>query len=309
MATRTAQLPKKRLTDSALDALAQRMASDSAKKPGTVSTSARPDMPTKPTPVISGTKPGVVVTSPRLPTTPAKPPAEKPADESSLDYLSRLRAEQDRVTEATRADLAAGKAKASLDAGARAGAAGMGLSGATAALKSDIGRQQDRGAVLALDDLARRQADQEFAAIGQQAAIIDYEDAYDLDMDGDGMVGGEKVGGKVGDGDPENDPKVKPADEEDAKRALDAAKASLSTQDLFINDRDTGAGTKEEPYTFDSMAALAEWFRETTGMEPVFDSQSYGGQLVIQDQFGNWYTLTDQEAFRQRGLAPLRLGD
>jgi hypothetical protein len=41
----------------------------------------------------------------------------------------------------------------------------------------------------------------------------------------------------------------------------------------------------------------------------VFDSQSYGGQLVIQDQFGNWYTLTDQEAFRQRGLAPLRLGD
>jgi hypothetical protein len=302
---------KKRLNDSALEALASRMANDkNVQKPGTVATSPRtPASPAKALPDLSG-KPsaGSVTTSPRPPGSgaPAKPAAP---DESSLDYLSRLRAEQDRVTEATKADLAAGKAKASLDAGARAGAAGMGLSGATAALKSDIGRQQDRGAVLALDELSRRQADQEFQAIGQQAAILDYEDAYDLDMDGDGMVGGQKVGGKVGDGDPENDPKVKPADEEDAKRALEAAKASLSTQDLFINDRDTGAGTKEEPYTFDSMAALAEWFRETTGMEPVFDSQSYGGQLVIQDQFGNWYTLTDQEAFQQRGLAPLRLGD
>ena len=180
---------KKRLNDSALEALASRMANDkNVQKPGTVATSPRtPASPAKALPDLSG-KPsaGSVTTSPRPPGSgaPAKPAAP---DESSLDYLSRLRAEQDQVTEATKADLAAGKAKASLDAGARAGAAGMGLSGATAALKSDIGRQQDRGAVLALDELSRRQADQEFQAIGQQAAILDYEDVYDLDMDGDGI--------------------------------------------------------------------------------------------------------------------------
>jgi len=245
---------KKRLPDAALDALAARMATEkSAQKPGTVATSPRaPAAPAKAPPGFSGKPSGSMTTSPRPPGSgaPAKPAAP---DESSLDYLSRLRAEQDRVTEATKADLAAGKAKASLDAGARAGAAGMGLSGAKEALKSDIGRQQDRGAVLALDELARRQTDQELQAIGQQAAILDYEDAYDLDMDGDGMVGDRPIDSKsgVGDGDPENDI-------EGAPTAKDAQKAALAEQNSIYDvddyswwdDKNAPPGSVEAPYRY-----------------------------------------------------------
>lgn len=217
-----------------------------------------------------------------------------------LDELATQRA-------AAAAELDAGKARALQDASARAGAGGFGLSGATAALSSDIGKVQDRNKVLTMAEFDKRADDQKFTDIQRRAALDDLESAADIDYNDDGLIMGDKVGGKIGDGDIENDPKVKPADEEDAKRALDEAKAALSVQDLYINDRDTGSGTKEEPFVFDSMAALAKWFRDTTGMEPVFSSQRYGDQLVIQDQFGNWYTLGDQEAFQQRGLAPLKL--
>jgi hypothetical protein len=42
------------------------------------------------------------------------------------------------------------------------------------------------------------------------------------------------------------------------------------------------------------MKDFVKWFRETTGSDPVLSSESYGGTFVMQDQFGNWYTLTDQ---------------
>jgi hypothetical protein len=214
--------------------------------------------------------------------------------------------EQQLARKAALDELEAGKAQALQDASARAGAGGFGLSGATAALQADIGRTQDRNKVLTMAEFDQRAKDQQFTDIQRRAALDDLESAADIDYNDDGLIMGEKVGGKIGDGNIENNPKEKPIDEEDAKRALEEAKASLSVQDLYINDRDTGSGTKEEPYVFDSMAALAKWFRDTTGMEPVFKSQKYGDQLVIQDQFGNWYTLSDQEAFQQRGLAPMK---
>jgi hypothetical protein len=228
--------------------------------------------------------------------------AKAAVSKDPLDDLARERM-------AAEAEIDASNARQQMDQRSRAGLGGLGLSGAASAAAGDLGRQQARTKALTMADFDKMAEDRAFTDIQREAAIDDLEMSTDIDYNDDGMIGGEKVGGKVGDGDVENDPKKKPADAEDAKRALDEAKALLSTQDLFINDRDTGAGTKEEPYTFDSMAALAKWFRETTGMEPVFDSQSYGGQLVIQDQFGNWYTLTDQEAFQQRGLAPMRFGD
>lgn len=243
---------------------------------------------------------GTIETTPRKVTTDPRQGKLKPAD--PMDDLVDARS-------ATEAEIDASNAKQQMDARSRAGLGGLGLSGGAQAGAADLARQQARTKALTMADFDRMAEEQAFTDIQRDAAIADYEDTYDRDLDGDGFVAGEKVGGKIGDGDIDNDPTKKPADAEDAKRAIDEAKASLSTQDLFINDRDTGAGTREEPYTFDSMAALAKWFKETTGMDPVFESQSYGGQLVIQDQFGNWYTLTDQKAFRERGIAPLRLGD
>jgi hypothetical protein len=308
--TRPVAPQKKRLPDAALDALAARMATEkSAQKPGTVATSPRaPAAPAKALPDLSGKPSGSVTTSPRPPGSgaPAKPAAP---DESSLDYLSRLRAEQDRVTEATKADLAAGKAKASLDAGARAGAAGMGLSGATAALKSDIGRQQDRGAVLALDELARRQTDQEFQAIGQQAAIIDYEDAYDLDMDGDGMVGDRPIDSKsgVGDGDPENDIEGAPTAKDAQKAALAEQLSIYDTDDYSAWDENTQPGSVQEPYKYrGGKESLEAMLREIAPDALPLTKQEYdtgnpfdGKRTVYVDKFGNAYVLDASQSTRR----------
>lgn len=205
-----------------------------------------------------------------------------------LDSLAEQRA-------AAAAELDAGKAKALQDASARAGAGGFGLSGATAALSSDIGKVQDRNKVLTMAEFDKQAADQQFTDIQRRAALDDLESAADIDYNDDGFIMGQKVGGKIGDGDVENDPKEKPQDIEDAKRALDEAKAALNSQDLYVGDPDNGPGSKEQPYTFRDMKEFGEWFRETTGQEPVLTSVDYGkykNQTVFVDQFGNYYTLT-----------------
>jgi hypothetical protein len=175
----------------------------------------------------------------------------------------------------------------------------MGLSGATAALMSDIGRQQDRGAVLALDELARRQTDQEFQAIGQQAAILDYEDAYDLDMDGDGMIGGVAIDAEkgIGDGDPENNPAEAPRGVDAQKQALDQAKSNLTTLDYSWGDEDSTPGSYQEPFIFEGQRADLEAFLRETAPEslPLTRSEeSYGGQkiYVYTDKFGNSWTTS-----------------
>lgn len=104
------------------------------------------------------------------------------------------------------------KARALSAGAASAGLAGMGLSGASAARQSDIGRGQERSISTGLDEFDKQKAAEDFSAIQRLAAIADLEDATDKDVDGDGMIGGEKVKGKFGDGNPDNDP-TDPEDE------------------------------------------------------------------------------------------------
>jgi hypothetical protein len=83
-------------------------------------------------------------------------------------------------------------------------------------------------------DLGRKQRDEDFQAVQRQAAIADLEDAQDTDVDGDGMVNGRKVGGKIGDGNPDNDP----ADPKDSGRQRETqrnAEILDMTQDEFEN--------------------------------------------------------------------------
>jgi hypothetical protein len=128
-------------------------------------------------------------------------------DDDDLDDLVDTHRRHEKERAAAAEELAHGKARA-LEAGARvAGLGGFGLSGASAALASDIGRQQDRTATGALADLDRQQRDEEFQAIQRRAALSDLEAADDTDYDLDGLVAGLAVGGTVGDGDPDNDEK------------------------------------------------------------------------------------------------------
>lgn len=196
---------------------------------------------------------------------------------------------------ATEAEIDASNAKQQMDARSRAGLGGLGLSGGAQAGAADLARQQARTKALTMADFDKMMADQKFTDIQREAVTDDVEMAADFDYNDDGYIGGQKVGGKIGDRDPENDPTKKPADAEDAKRALDEAKALLPVRDLYMGDPGDGSGgRKEEPYEFDSMAAFAKWFRETTGQEPELTTTDYGqyaGMVVFTDQFGNYYTV------------------
>lgn len=218
---------------------------------------------------------------------PTRPSSGKGPAADPLDDLARERM-------AAEAEIDASNARQQMDARSRAGLGGLGLSGGAQAGAGDLARQQARTKALTMADFDKMAEDRAFTDVQRDAAILDYEDTYDRDLDGDGFVAGEKVGGKIGDGDIENDPDKKPADAEDAKRALDEAKALLPTQDLYVGDPDTAGGTKEEPYQFGSMAEFAEWFRETTGMEPDLETTDYGqhtNAVVFVDQFGNYYSV------------------
>lgn len=103
--------------------------------------------------------------------------------------IARMRIEQQREMQARKDELAAAKQKALMQGEARAGLAGMGLSGGSAALANDIGRTQDRNATLALGELSKRQRDEEFQFKQRQAAIWALEDEAGTDIDGDGAVG------------------------------------------------------------------------------------------------------------------------
>lgn len=153
-------------------------------------------------------------------------------DENEMEDIARkrLEAEQSREREAMQGELAASKSKQLMMASARAQLAGMGLSGATAALESDVARTADRSNTLAMSSMGRSQRDearddrrltaQERAAAANEKraemddahrtllrklAIGELEETGDRDVDGDGKVNGVAVGGTVGDGDPFND--------------------------------------------------------------------------------------------------------
>jgi hypothetical protein len=105
--------------------------------------------------------------------------------------------------------LAADKAQALQTAAAKSGAAGFGLSGASAAIQGDVGNAADRNAVQTLAQLRGSLSEQEFNAIQQTAATNDEEAAENVDLNGDGYIDGMKVGGKVGDHNPADLPNYK----------------------------------------------------------------------------------------------------
>jgi hypothetical protein len=107
------------------------------------------------------------------------------------DVEGVVQSAMEREMQAKRDELAKEKAKA-LEAGSRvAGLGGFGISGATAALQSDIAGEQNRDAIMALQQLEREQADASFQDVQRDAFIDEYEVNVGRDIDGDGDVGGD----------------------------------------------------------------------------------------------------------------------
>lgn len=125
--------------------------------------------------------------------------AVKPVKDDGMDELARAR-------QAAAQEIDARNAEAAMDQRSRAGLGGLGLSGAASAAEGDLGRQQARTKVLTMQEFDQAAEDAKFTDIQRQAALDDLEDAADTDYNNDGKVSGRKVGGKIGDGDPENDP-------------------------------------------------------------------------------------------------------
>lgn len=116
-----------------------------------------------------------------------------------LDELARAR-------QAAMQEIDAQNARAAMDQRSRAGLGGLGLSGAASAAEGDLARTQARSKVLTMQQFDQAAEDQKFSDVQRRAALDDLEDAADVDYNNDGMVAGRKVGGKIGDGDTENDP-------------------------------------------------------------------------------------------------------
>lgn len=119
--------------------------------------------------------------------------------DDGMDELARAR-------QAAAQEIDAQNARAAMDQRSRAGLGGLGLSGAASASEGDLARTQARSKVLTMQQFDQAAEDAKFTDVQRRAALDDLEDANDIDYNNDGMVSGRKVGGKIGDGDPENDP-------------------------------------------------------------------------------------------------------
>lgn len=145
--------------------------------------------------------------------------------------------QQEDAAAAAQQELAAGKAKAQLDAQSRSNLGGMGLSGASAAINSDVGKQQDRNAVLTMDALRKSQNDERFTKVQQMAALDDVEEQTHTDLDHDGDINGVPVG------------QVDSAETEAAQQ--DFLAHLTNSVDLQYGDENTEPGTIEEPFVLD----------------------------------------------------------
>jgi hypothetical protein len=118
--------------------------------------------------------------------------------------ISQMASEHDAEQKATMQQLAASRARQLQDAASRSNLGGFGLSGAAQGLEGDTANAADRNATLALADLHHKQHDEDFQAIQRQAALDDIEASENRDVDRDGLVAGQKVGGGIGDGNPDD---------------------------------------------------------------------------------------------------------
>lgn len=116
--------------------------------------------------------------------------AEQPDEPQGLfEDLGDIDTRQERERQAFADELEARRAEAMQQAQARAGLGGMGLSGATAELAADIGRQEARAGDIAMADLARRQQQETFDELRRQASIWTFEEEFGVDLDEDGNYG------------------------------------------------------------------------------------------------------------------------
>lgn len=124
------------------------------------------------------------------PTEPAEAAApEEEEDGDDWDDLFDVQERQREERQALEEELASRRAEALQQADARAGLAGMGLSGASAALRGDVARVQDREADLAMANLGRQQSDEAWQQLQRSIALWDFEEEDGVDYDGDGFIG------------------------------------------------------------------------------------------------------------------------
>ena len=97
--------------------------------------------------------------------------------------------------------LQADKAKNLQGTAARAGAAGLGLSGGTNTLMADTARVADRTAITSMAALDKSQLDDRFTDVQREAALADLEAADHRDYDGDGLIAGNPAGAEIADDD------------------------------------------------------------------------------------------------------------
>lgn len=183
--------------------------------------------------------------------------------ESDVGDLASLQQQHDRERAAAEHQLEASKAQALQTTAAKSGAAGFGLSGASAALQGDVGRASDRNSVLTMADLRGKQNDENFAELQREVALNDAEEADDTDFNKDGFINGVKVGGKIGDHNPDNNPATTPQGQHQQSRAaVDAARAGMSGDggDLspFTGDVSNAEDLKAAGITFDGDDARHE---------------------------------------------------
>ena len=132
------------------------------------------------------------VTPQRQPQLEGAKDAPAPAEEEPqglFEDVTDIDARQERERQAFADELAARKAEQQQQAEARAGLGGMGLSGATAELTADIGRQAERAGDIAMADLGRRQQQETFDELRRQASIWTFEEEFGVDLNDDGHYG------------------------------------------------------------------------------------------------------------------------
>lgn len=169
------------------------------------------------------------------------PPEEAPVEEAPVEEepdepqglfedLGDIDTRQERERQAFADELESRRAEAMQQAQARAGLGGMGLSGATAALTSDIGRQEARAGDIAMADLGRRQQQETFDELRRTASIWAFEEEFGVDLDGDGSEGNPEAAADAQD---EEGPKLTAGGEEIADVAGDEETRKQSNQEKY----------------------------------------------------------------------------
>jgi hypothetical protein len=188
-------------------------------------------------------------------------------------------------------ELKAQNAEALATQDARMGLAGAGLSGAAGAARMSEARKNARNEVLTMNEFDRAEKQDRLAAIQAGIAGKNAENeqiAFDAALKQAEIELGEDLNG---DGRVEKD---KAASEDEIKDYIDGL--AESTWDYSWFDKNTGPGTKEEPYNVssgerDEMEAMGFEFTPVEQQTGPFTSVT-----LYKDQYGNYYFFNESSA-------------